>query len=306
MGNDRPIPGNSFRINPPLIRSCQGALGASLERSPKMNIKPTILLAASIHVFSALAPAQSGIASSERIVQLHETGPRNLVITYHSPPATRAAFRRYMETTGVRQFEAWKNRGVFRDYRILFNWFVESDTFDMLVALSFEPYAQIARWEEIEESFPGGLSKEGLALGSPVMDFPMDMPWRNGPDEKRAGSEKSVFLAIPYVYYPASSLDQYCQYVEGYALPQFDGWLKDGVLRSYHIYVNRFQTSREWQALFLLEYSNLEAFGAREKEVDIVKRRLLSDPQWKALGEHKLAVRVEKQTATSFEILPGR
>src|SRR5204863_7603704 len=119
--------------------------------------------------------------------------------------------------------------------------------------------------------------------------------WKNGPDEKRTDAGRSVFLTIPYVYHPMTSLDDYAKYVEGYVMPQFDGWLKDGIIRSYHIYVNRFQTSRSWQALFLIEYENVEAFGQREKEVDKVKMQLLADPNWKGLGDRKLAVRVEKE-----------
>jgi len=210
-----------------------------------------------------------------------------------------------MAGPGIARFEAWKKKGVFRDYRLLFNWFVESDTFDMLAVLSFDTYPQVLRWVEVEKESPGGLSPEALKLGAPVTNFPMDLTWKQGAGEKRADGGQSVFLTIPYVYYPASSLDAYAGYVDGYVIPQFDGWLKDGVLRSYRIYVNRFQTSRPWQALFLLEYSGVEAFGQREKEVDKVKRRLLADPRWKSLGEHKLAVRVEKETATSFELTPA-
>jgi len=258
------------------------------------------VLAAWTNVFGAA----SGIVASEKLAALRQTGPKDLVLLYRCPPATRAAFRDWMAKSGASRFEAWKKQGVFRDYRILFNWFVESDTFDMLVILSFETYPQITRWTDIEEKAPGGLPPEALALGSPVTNYPVDLTCKNGADEKRTDGGRSVFLTIPYVYYPMTSLDDYAKYVDGYVIPQFNGWLKDGIVRSYHIYVNRFQTSRQWQALFLIEYENVEAFGQREKEVDKVKTELLADPNWKGLGDRKLAVRVEKETATSFELTP--
>jgi hypothetical protein len=270
-----------------------------------MKIRLTAYLATVLFTLTSVAfGAASGIVASEKLVALRQSGPKDLLITYRCPPATRAAFRDWMVKSGVGRFEAWKKQGVFKDYRILFNWFVESDTFDMLVVLSFETYPQITRWTDIEEALPGGLPPEALALGVPVTNFPMDLTWKNGADEKRTDAGRSVFLTIPYVYYPMSSLDDYAKYVEGYVTPQFNGWLKDGIIRSYHIYVNRFQTSRQWQALFLIEYENVEAFGQREKEVDKVKTELLADPAWKGLGDHKLAVRVEKETATSFELSP--
>src|SRR5438034_9279943 len=90
---------------------------------------------------------------------IREGGPKHLVITYRCPAATRSAFRDYMVRNGVARFEGWKKEGVFQDYRILFNWFVESDTWDMMALLEFEPYAQAARWVDIEQSAPGGLTK---------------------------------------------------------------------------------------------------------------------------------------------------
>jgi len=235
---------------------------------------------------------------------IREGGPKHLVITYRCPAATRSAFRDYMVRNGVARFEGWKKEGVFQDYRILFNWFVESDTWDMMALLEFEPYAQAARWVDIEQSAPGGLTKEALALCSPLTSYPMDLAWRGGAKGKRTDSVRSVFLTIPYVYYPASSLDDYLKYVSGYVLPQFDAWAKDQVLRGYSIYISRFQTSRPWQALFVLEYMNFDTFGQRETEVDKVKAELARDPSWKGLGDRKLAIRTEKETATAYELLP--
>ena len=254
-------------------------------------------------LLTAVALAAPALASAQG-AGIREGGPKHLVITYRCPTATRAAFRDYMTKTGVARFERWKKDGVFQDYRLLFNWFVESDTWDMMAILSFEPYAKVARWVEIEQTDPGGLDRQAMALCAPLTSYPMDLAFQGGPAGKRTDSERSVFLTIPYVYYPASSLDDYMKYVSGYVIPQFDGWVKDGIVRSYKIYIARFQTSRPWQALFVLEYASVDAFGQRETEVDKVKAELAKDPAWKGLGDRKLAIRTEKETATAYELVP--
>ena len=241
--------------------------------------------------------AQASAAMGER-----DTGPKHLLITYRCPAASRSAFRDYMISQGVRAFQEWKRTGVVRDYQILFNWFVDSETWDMLSILSFDQYASIDKWRQIEHSTPGGLTREGLALCSPAITYAMDLLWQGRSKIKLPTPAHSVFLTIPYVYYPASSLEQYATYVSGYVIPQFDAWIRDNILVSYKIFVNRFQTGREWQAVFVLEYRDVEAFGQREKEVDKVKAQLQSDANWKALGDRKLSVRTEKQTATAEEL----
>ena len=240
---------------------------------------------------------QNSAAIGER-----DTGPKHLLITYHCPAVSRSAFREYMINQGVRAFQDWKRTGVVGDYHILFNWFVDSETWDMLSILSFKQYAAVDKWRQVEHSAPGGLTREGLALCSPAITYPMDLLWQGRSQRSASTPGGTVFLIIPYVYYPASSLEQYAIYVSGYVIPQFQAWIRDNILVSYRIFVNRFQTGREWQAVFVLEYRDIEAFGQREKEVDKVKAQLQSDANWKALGDRKLSVRTEKQTATAEEL----
>jgi hypothetical protein len=180
---------------------------------------------------------------------------------------------------------------------------VDEDTWDMLSILSFGQYDDINRWRQVEQLSPGGLTHAGLALCAPVVTYAMDLLWHNKSETLKSDPAKSVFLTIPYEYYPASSLDEYTKYVSGYVIPQFDSWIRDSILVSYRIFVNRFQTSRPWQALFVLEYRDTEAFGQREKEVDRVKAQLQKDDAWRALGDRKLKVRTEKQTATADELV---
>ena len=43
-------------------------------------------------------------------------------------PEHRVTLRREMENGGVASFEVWKNRGVFKEYHILFNSYLDSET----------------------------------------------------------------------------------------------------------------------------------------------------------------------------------
>ena len=258
-----------------------------------------LLTCTGLGVWAAPGSAQQPAAMIER-----DTGPKHLIITYHCPTATRAAFREHMSGPGLRKFEQWKSQGRLKEYHLLFNWFVDADTWDMLSIISFGQYSDVDKWRQVERAAPAGLSREGLALCSPSVTYAMDLLWQNRAVSASRNSDKSVFLIIPYVYYPASTLDQYTGYVSGYVIPQFEAWIRDNILVSYRIFVNRFQTSRPWQAVFVLEYRDTEAFGEREKEVDKVKAQLQKDENWKALGDRKLSVRTEKETATAEELLP--
>ena len=254
-------------------------------------------IVAAVALFAVEAFAQTPANMAER-----DTGPKHLVITYQCPAQTRAAFREFMVRQGVAQFERWKQANVLKEYHILFNWFVDNETWDMLALLDVGDYTNVDKWRQVERSSPAGLNSDGLALCKPTVTHAMDLLWHNASATLKSNPDKSVFLMIPYEYYPASSLDEYTKYVSGYVIPQFDHWIRDNVLVSYRIYANRFQTSRSWQALFVLEYRDTETFGQREKEVDKVKAELQKDEAWKALGDRKLKIRTEKQTAAAEEL----
>ena len=53
---------------------------------------------------------------------------------------------------------------MLKDYRVLFNSYLDSDTYDMLFLLNFDNYSSVAQWREIEKTSPGGLSAAGLKL----------------------------------------------------------------------------------------------------------------------------------------------
>src|SRR5689334_10335708 len=102
-------------------------------------------------------------AAQDPYTQARADGPRTLAITYRCNPDQRAMLRdRMLRGGGVARFAGWKKEGVLQDYHILFNSYVDSETYDMLALLTFETYAGVARWREIEKEMPGGLSNDAL------------------------------------------------------------------------------------------------------------------------------------------------
>jgi hypothetical protein len=246
---------------------------------------------------SVLAVAQETADTEER-----NSGPKNLVITYRCAPAKRPAARQYMLKEGARRFEKWKRDAVLADYRILFSRYTDADTYDMMVVLNFKSYADVKKWGDIEASSPGGLTEEALGFITPTNTYSMDMIWHgSAPSVPPRG--KTVFFLIPYDYYP-HRIDEYIKYADGYVIPQIKGWVEKNNVSNYGIYVNRYPTSRSWKVLFVLEYMDSEAFGARERTMAEVRAALKSNSEWKALSDSKLNMRVEKETVVADELLP--
>jgi hypothetical protein len=246
----------------------------------------------------AVASAQEAAVPSDK-----DAGPKQLVITYRATPATRVAFRQYMVKSGVKEFERYRKDGLVQSYRLLFNRYVDSDTWDLLAVLTFRDYAQTTGWKDVEAEAPGGLSAEALALATPIHTYSMDL-LRQGSSPMPAVPGKSVFFVIPYDYLVATA--DYTKYLDEYVLPQVEGWVRENVLAGYAIYLNRYGTSRPWKSLFILEYRDAASFGARERTIDKVRATLQGNAVWKARSDSKASVRVEKETAVADELWPGR
>ncbi|MFI4885851.1 MAG: hypothetical protein ACHQIF_09815, partial [Steroidobacterales bacterium] len=185
----------------------------------------------------------------------------------------------------------------------LFNPFVQPRTWDAMVVLSFARFADTRRWLDIERTAPGGLSGAGLRLARPVAEYSADLVWENG-SAGREPADGHVFYVIPYTY--LGSVTQYRAYVDGYVVPQLDGWLKAGVLSRYRIYLNRYPVGdpEPWDALFVYEYRSLEAFGRRDETIAAVRRGLQADPAWQKLSQSKSNQRTEAEN-TIAEPLAG-
>jgi hypothetical protein len=248
-------------------------------------------------VFASLMSVEQEAADTEE----RNSGPRNLVITYRCAPAKRPALHQYMLSEGVRRFEKWKQDGVFSDYRILFNRYNDAETYDMMAVLNFKTYADVKKWTAIETESPGGLTAQALAFITPANTYSMDLIW-HGSAASVPPRGNTVFHLIPYDYYP-HTIDEYIKYANGYVIPQIKGWIAKGNIANYGIYVNRYPTSRAWKVLFVLEYTDPEQFGARERTMAEVRAVLKSNPEWKALSDSKLNMRVEKETVVADELL---
>ena len=238
--------------------------------------------------------------SQEPYSKLRATGPLTLAIAYRCNPDQRVALRQKMLGGGVAQFEHWKKQGVLADYHILFNSYLDSETYDMVSVLTFKAYSDLARWREIEKESPGGLNHDVLTLIASAVTYPLDAVRHNASkDVPERG--RSVYFIIPYDYLIPT--DDYVTYLDTYVIPQVNGWITENILADYTIYLARYPTSRLWGSLFVLEYRDADAFGKREATVAKVRDRLKSNPTWLAASESKHKVRVEKQTIIAEELV---
>src|SRR3982074_587206 len=115
-------------------------------------------------------------AAQDPYTQARADGPPPLVTAYRCNPDQRAALRdRMVRGGGVARFAAWKKEGVLKDYHILFNSYLDSETYDMLALLTFHNYAGVARWREIEKELPGGLSNDALRLITSAVTSSLDL-----------------------------------------------------------------------------------------------------------------------------------
>ncbi len=234
-------------------------------------------------------PGASAVAAENAV----SGGPRQLLIAYRAQPANRPAFRSYLEHREAKLLERLARQGVLSGYQILFNPFVQPRTWDAMVVLSFNRFADTRRWLDIERTSPGGLSREGLRLAQPVSEYSADLVWDGA---AAAGpADGHVFYVIPYTY--LGSVAQYKAYVDGYVVPQLEGWLEAGVLSRYSIYLNRYPVGdpEPWDALFVYEYRSLEAFGRRDEIIAAVRRRLRANPAWERLSDTKSNLRTEAE-----------
>ncbi len=229
-------------------------------------------------------------------------GPRSLIITYRAvTPAQRPAFRRYLAHEEWRRLLALRQKGVVKNFQILFNPFQTEDTWDAMVVLRFATFTDTTGWIEVERTAPGGLDRAGLKLGSPVNTYSADADWEEGWDDAAADS-RAIYYVIPYEY---RKEDEYRSYVDGYVLPQLRGWMREGVISGYSIFMNRYPVGKPWDALFIYRYRNLEAFGRRQATVAKVREGLASDPTWSRWNQNKVGIRTESENTIAEAIQGG-
>ena len=231
-------------------------------------------------------------------------GPTSILIAYRSEPANRPAFRTYLQKDMLARLAKLKSDGVLSSYLILFNPFTTAATWDAMTILRFTKYSDTQRWKQIERTQPGGLNAAGMRLAKPVDTYSADLPWEGQADDP-GPEEDGVYYVIPYEY---ASADQYRKYVDGYVIPQVTGWMREGVLAGYRLFMNRYPVGRPWDSLFVLRYRNLESFGRRDEIVAKVRRTLVDNPEWKQLSDIKQTIRTESENtiAEALQPLPAR
>jgi hypothetical protein len=272
-------------------KTCSSARSRSWRNTLSRSAAAALIL---VYGGGILAQAQ------EPYSKLRATGPLTLAIAYRCNLDQRVALRQRMLAGGVGRFEQWKKQGVLADYHILFNSYLDSETYDMVSLLTFKAYSDIARWREIEKESPGGLNRDVLSLITSAVTYPLDAI-RHNASKDMPERGRSVYFIIPYDFLIPT--DDYVTYLDAYVIPQVNGWIVENILAGYTIYLARYPTSRPWSSLFVLEYRDADAFGKREATVAKVRERLKSNPTWLAASESKHKVRVEKQTIIAGELV---
>lgn len=229
-----------------------------------------------------------------------QTGPVSLVIQYKCLPGQRAQFRQNLLATGLRRLAELQSSGMLAEYHVLFSRYVDTNSWDALMLLTFADYTQAARWRRVEETTPAGLPPDSLTLTFSVETYPVDLMRHAMSDEN---VPRPVYLVVPYTYSVATPV--YLQYVDNYVRPQFDGWMREGVLAGYQIYLQRYTAARPWDTMIFLKYKDDDSFGQREKVVAKVRGQLQSNPVWKAASDSKQSLRVEKEAIIGDELFVG-
>jgi hypothetical protein len=252
---------------------------------------PESLLVAGIALAGALlsgAPAKAA-----------EPATASLIEAISTAPADRPALRQALETRQVKRLEAWRAQGVVQSWRLFFNRYADTGSWDALEELTFASPAAAARWAEIERTAPAGLDPEAAHLATAISSAPADLARHGGAPQGKPGP----FLVIPYEV--LVSVSDYKRYMDGYTIPQLKGWMADGSLAGYELHIARYYAGRSWTSLLMLQYRDEAGLDRREEVVAKVRQTLSADPVWKAISDNKKAVRAEKQAALADELGAG-
>jgi hypothetical protein len=239
-------------------------------------------------------------AASVLHAQENRPNGTRLFVTYRCRPADRPAFIRGLESDGVKRFEEWKRSGVIADYLVIYNQFVDENTWDAMAIITFERYAQTERWRALERDFPGGLDSTLLKLATPATSYLADLVLANGQPGDRS---TSIFLIIPYEYH---SRGEYLDYIRTYGVPQFDGWIRSKAISNYGIYLNHHPTGKPWDVLLVFEYNGVDGLGRRDEVKTLVREELAKDPGWKLLSDSKRDFRTEYEVVMAKAVQGNR
>jgi hypothetical protein len=228
---------------------------------------------------------------------LRQTGPLSLIIQYKCLPAQRVEFReRLMQDLPA--LARGQSDGMLSDYHLLFSRYVDTNSWDALLLVTFRNYEQVTRWRHVEESSPAGLSSATITHTIAIETYPADLLRQGASGDTPA---HPVYLVVPYTYSVATPA--YLNYFDTYVAPQFQGWMKEHVLASYRTYLQRYGAARPWDTLIFLQYNDDDSLGQRDRVVAKVRSQLQNDPSWKAASDSKQNLRVEKEAIIADELV---
>lgn len=276
----------------------RAAVSVFLRRRPD-EIRMTFnLIRAFAHTAAAVAALTGALHAGVCVAaEPAASEAQSLIITYQTTPANRPVLRQAMEQSTAPELARWKQDGRIKQYNLLFNRYADSDNWDAMAVLTFATPDDLYRWRETERLRPAGLSKEAAAVATSIHTTPVDMKRLAPLDAKSA---HAVYVVIPYK--TLVSEPDYEKYADGYVIPQFKGWMDEGVLQGYSLYTSRFPAGRPWNAMVVLQYKNEAALSTREAVVAKVRERLKANPEWKAISDGKKEVRTELQVVIADRI----
>jgi hypothetical protein len=236
-------------------------------------------------------------SQDQTTANLRDVGPTHLLILYRCAPANRPALRAYMQQRGLSRLRNMVADGTLRSEKVLFSRYVDSENWDMLVFLSFASSDKALLWKAVEQTYPAGLEVDALKLVTAVSTYPLDLMQAAAAN---LPAVNPVYLVLPYDYTVSS--DEYIAYLRDYVRPQTSGWIDEGVLESYKMFIGREVGGRRWSSVLLLEYKSDQALGQRAAVIAKVRTKLRNDPAWKSISDRKQSVRVERAAIVADEL----
>lgn len=247
-------------------------------------------------VFSLLSVVLGSVPCA--YAQQDADGPVALIFTYKAMVGKRVAFREVMATQGIAQFERWKAAGDFESYQALFSAYAASDNPDLFVVLRFRHFSDLGRWQAIEHRYPGGLIDDAQSLALVESSATADIV-----SERSIHTDTRSSQYVVLEYDVTAPLPKYVTYVQGYVAPQFEGWMKAGILSSYACFTNQNPAGAAWSGFIVLQYRDLASLAAREVVKDKTRAMLATtDPVWKRWSEDKSNIRKEKMTIPAIAL----
>lgn len=222
---------------------------------------------------------------------------QGLIITYKAALTHRIELREYWLSEGMARLTELQQTGVIDSYQVLFRRYVDNESWDIMLIVSFSGSADLAHWRDVELRFPAALNSSVLAKVQSVSTVPVLRVRSTAP---RQNAHEPVFLVIPYKV--LSPMADYLRYFTGYVVPQLDGWRDENALLGYDLYTAQYPAGRPWASLLVLRYANDASLADREKIISKVRDRLQNDPSWKAFADNKTNIRAEQEAVVADEL----